>query len=1066
MRTGGAATLSLAIALSSSLALAQTPASKPNVIFIMSDDHPWSVYGFMKTIEDSGTFPVPTQHPDFPPIHTPNLDRLAARGAVFPIGASGQSRCIPSYHSALTGFYPQPDHSIAGDPGVQIPTYLAGAGYISYGYGKLWNTYEAAGFTHGGVRDWDAPRITIDPVWQFVDARRSDGPPWFLWYGPRLPHQGYDESVHFRHLFPVDIFKSRSVVAQRHYANVMLLDFWIGKLLDGLEARGLDDETFIVFMSDNGFLMPNSKDRPGENGVRTRMLVSWPGVIPPNLVLPQMAHAVDILPTLLDYAGENTTLPVDGQSLRPYIEDPSLPGREFLFTSQPPAGRFLRTRDGIRFGVLSGRQVVHDLKVDPDEKTNLIEDPQFNDMIPVWQRALDEFADSVGARSAAPHVTPAPALAIGDFVEVSGVGSAGLPSSDETCGAPFGHRAEDDIGEVIGGPGSCSGLPQWRVHWSGDDRIGWSAATGLTKVLCSDRDRDSCLPPPCGPDCNDTVAVVGCRDEACKDGRDNDCDGDADCRDADCSRDDDLDGCMALPCGEDCGDGEAAVGCRNEVCGDGVDNDCNGAADCEDDTCTRDADRDGCLPPPCGNDCNDTVGAVGCRAEVCMDGRDNDCDGDTDCRDTDCGRDEDLDNCVVVPCGKDCDDQDPLVGCASELCDDSRDNDCNGAADCVDGACDGAPCDDGVFCDGPDSCIGGGCRPVAGDPCPGPDGDANCAESCNELAANCAAPDPDGSPCELGLAGSVMDACEGGMCMPGATTTLTTTTTLQTSTTEVPVATTSTTNVSVPATSTTNVSLPTTSTTNVSVPATSTTNVSLPTTSTTNVSVPTTSTTNVSVPTTSTTNVSLPATSTTNVSLPTTSTTNVSVPTTSTTLVPAGASHQPCSPGPCYAHPIAARKLTIRSLATRPGKTALIFVSRARYALPAGAHVPTEEGATLTIQDSGGQRAQLFLPATSWRSLGRAGGRGFIYSDKRRRHGPCTKVLLKAGRTIKATCVGPSIALAPPLIEPVDVVLQAGAASSWTSYCARFGGAVTRNGGGSYVVTNAPAPTGCPLGVP
>ena len=85
------------------------------------------------------------------------------------------------------------------------------------------------------------------------------------------------------------------------------------------------------------------------------------------------------------------------------------------------------------------------------------------------------------------------ALGIGDFVEVGDVGPAGLPSSDGPCGAPAGHRSEGDVGEVIGGPGSCAGRPHWRVHWSGDGRIGWSAAAALRKVACSDRDRDGCL---------------------------------------------------------------------------------------------------------------------------------------------------------------------------------------------------------------------------------------------------------------------------------------------------------------------------------------------------------------------------------------------------------------------------------------------------------------------------------------------------------------------------------------------------------------------------------------------
>jgi cysteine-rich repeat protein len=197
-----------------------------------------------------------------------------------------------------------------------------------------------------------------------------------------------------------------------------------------------------------------------------------------------------------------------------------------------------------------------------------------------------------------------------------------------------------------------------------------------------------------------------------------------------------------------------------------------------------------------------------------------------------------------------------------------------------------------------------------------------------------------------------------------------------------------------------------------------------------------------------------------------TSTTEVSVGTTTTTLALAGTALPGCSPGPCYAHPISARHLSIRPPATPSGRTALVFVSRARYELPAGARAPTEDGATLTIQDGSGQYVQFALPATSWRSLGRGGARGFVYSDKRRRHGPCTKVILKEGRTIKASCAGPDVPLTPPLTEPVDVVLQTGAASSSNSYCARFGGAITRNGGGSYVAANAPAPTGCPLAVP
>jgi uncharacterized sulfatase len=365
----------------------------PNVIFIMADDHPWSVYGFMKTIEDSGSFPVPTQHPSYPPIDTPNLDRLAARGAVFPVAASGQSTCIPSYNSALNGLYPwgQRGHN----PEAYIPEYLAHAGYISYGFGKLWSSYDASGFTHGGIRDWDTPRVTIEPIWDFIDARDDGGAPWFLWYAPRLPHRGYQESQPWLRLFPHSIFAEQAGLARKHYANVMLLDFWIGQLLDGLQERGLDENTLVVFMSDNGYLMRNSKNEHGENGVRTPILVSLPNKIPRNLVLPQMVHAVDILPTLMDYAGAASLSGIDGESMRPNIDDPSLPGRSYLFTRFANEVHFLRTRDGLRFGGPSAKLRLFDLTVDPDEYMDLADLAGYSHRVPELRQALQDLNASV-----------------------------------------------------------------------------------------------------------------------------------------------------------------------------------------------------------------------------------------------------------------------------------------------------------------------------------------------------------------------------------------------------------------------------------------------------------------------------------------------------------------------------------------------------------------------------------------------------------------------------------------------------------------------------------------------
>ena len=809
---------------------------------------------------------------------------------------------------------------------------------------------------------------------------------------------------------------------------------------------------------------------------------------------------------------------------------------------------------------------------------------------------------------------PSAALGAGVFVEVTGTG---LASSDHACAPPFGVRSRGDIGEIIGGPESCSGHPQWHVQWSGDGRIGWSAATGLRAVQCDDRDRDGCLPPPCGPDCNDSVAAVGCRDEVCDDGRDNDCDGDTDCRDTDCGRDDDRDGCVLAPCGADCNDDDPAVGCRGEICGDGADNDCDGATDCQDAACISDRDRDGCLAPPCGTDCNDTVAAVGCRDELCDDGRDNDCDGETDCRDTDCSRDDDRDGCVLVPCGDDCDDGDPLVGCVREVCEDGRDNDCNGLADCRDQSCAREPCNDGVFCNGPDACTNGRCQPVAGNPCPGPDEDGNCAESCDELGANCRAPDPDGSPCDLGLSETVSDMCQGGMCFPGpppndhcSTATIVTATPFnadqdtfrggQDLADPVPscsakltgrstvwyrftpprdgviIASSFFSNYDTALVAYTGTCANPAAANLVEVACSSDTGSDLQSqvvfdalANTTYHFMVTSESDMTPIPPGGVLRFSLqlldvfsdccaahdtpgcavpecqtcvcdepmngepvmnpqldpgccttvwdeacvppvtgagacaphcpcgycgdgvinlgeecddgnpiaddgckpdctlsPGGTTTTLATPTTTLASSSTTTTTLVAAPSGAATPVCAPGPCDTYPIAGRRLHIRVDPTAPRDSRLIFLARTRYELPSESHAPTSTGAQLTLRDRSGHHARFALPAAGWKALGRNGSKGYVYADKRRRHGPCTRVVLKGGTSIRARCTGAGLEMALPLLDPVDVTLQVGTRASSTSYCAQFGGAITRNGRSVFLAAGARKPSGCAIATP
>jgi uncharacterized sulfatase len=129
--------------------------------------------------------------------------------------------------------------------------------------------------------------------------------------------------------------RSPTPQAARYHAMVEWFDETIGEVRAHLEKEGLTRDTIIVYIADNGWIprvdkpevdFARSKQSPFDGGVRSPILVSWPGRIAPTVVSAP-ASAVDLMPTLLKLAGAK--VPADGDGLD-LLDDVALKARPFV----------------------------------------------------------------------------------------------------------------------------------------------------------------------------------------------------------------------------------------------------------------------------------------------------------------------------------------------------------------------------------------------------------------------------------------------------------------------------------------------------------------------------------------------------------------------------------------------------------------------------------------------------------------------------------------------------------------------------------------------------------------
>lgn len=406
--------------------------SKPNIVYILADD---LGYG------DLGCYGQKD-------IQTPNIDRLAAEGIRFTQHYAGSTVCAPSRCALMTGLhtghcYIRGNQRVNLRPDdVTVAEVLKGAGYATglcgkwglgvegeegvpnrqgfdYFYGYLDQKHAHNYFPTFLLRNEE--RVTLNNVvpepkesgagvatgkviyshdliaQEGLDfVRRSAQQPFFLYWALTLPHANNEAGEAGMEVPDQGLYKDRDWPENKKNMAAMVsrLDRDVGRLLDLLKELDIDENTLVIFSSDNGPHKEGGNDPTWfdsngplrgikrdlyEGGIRVPLIARWPGRIQPGTTSAHVSAFWDFLPTAAELVGVSPPAHLDGHS---YVQalignDAAQKSHDYLYWEFTEQGGKQAVRQGdwkgIRLNVAEfpdGPLELYNLSEDPDEARN------------------------------------------------------------------------------------------------------------------------------------------------------------------------------------------------------------------------------------------------------------------------------------------------------------------------------------------------------------------------------------------------------------------------------------------------------------------------------------------------------------------------------------------------------------------------------------------------------------------------------------------------------------------------------------------------------------------------
>ncbi len=467
---------------------------KPNIIFIMSDDHAYqavSAYGYGLN-------------------NTPNIDRLAKEGAIFTRACVNNSLCAPSRAAVITGKHSFINGKVDNTMPYNwdqdnFPKELQKAGYQTALFGKIHLDGTPQGFDYSAVLPGQGvyynpnflvngekkqfqgycTEIITNLVMDWLKNKRIRNKPFCLLYNQKAPHRWWQPAPKYLNLFDdrtfepplnfyddyngrgtaihsqkleilkilkwgrdlklmvnpdgdstrldselrrlndeqmkswMEAYESKNQEFLRAHLKGKELDLWkfnrflkdylrciqsvddgVGELLDYLEETGLDENTIVVYTSDQGFFL-------GEHGLldkrfmykesfRTPLLMRYPKEIKPGTKINKLVQNIDYAATFLDYAGIKIPTDIQGKSFRKLVSGESSDFRDFAYYTYYEHPTIYNVKR--HYGIATQRyKLIHfyydidewelyDLEKDSSEMKNVYNDPKYVDI----QRMMHE----------------------------------------------------------------------------------------------------------------------------------------------------------------------------------------------------------------------------------------------------------------------------------------------------------------------------------------------------------------------------------------------------------------------------------------------------------------------------------------------------------------------------------------------------------------------------------------------------------------------------------------------------------------------------------------------------